>query len=253
MRTITITNQKGGSGKTTTVVNLAAALVERNRGILIIDLDSQASATAWLGIQTPGKGIAAFFDGTASLDSLVISDISARLDIIPGSAWLTGIDKTLAGEVAPESMLKRGLEAFRGRYDYILIDCPPSLGILTVNALAASGEVLIPVEVSILAFSGLVQLMHTVQVVRERLNPDLVIAGILACRVDARTRNALDIVELLREKYGRDVFKTVIRENVRTREAPSWGKPITEYDSNSAGAADYRALAAEIIRQEKYR
>jgi chromosome partitioning protein len=138
----------------------------------------------------------------------------------------------------------------KGRWDYVLLDCPPTLGVLTVNALAAARELLVPVEAHVMALSGLAQLLHTVEVVKERLNPKLAISGILACRVDARTRHAREVVERLRERSGNLVYKTVIRENIRLAECPSFGQPITQYDPRSAGAADYRALAAEVIRQE---
>jgi chromosome partitioning protein len=136
------------------------------------------------------------------------------------------------------------------RWDYVLLDCPPTLGILTVNALAAARELLVPVEAHVMALSGLAQLLHTVEVVRDRLNPDLQVTGILACRVDSRTRHAREVVERLRERSGNLVYRTVIRENIRLAECPSFGQPITQYDPKSAGAADYRALAQEIMEQE---
>jgi chromosome partitioning protein len=137
------------------------------------------------------------------------------------------------------------------RWDYVLIDCPPTLGILTVNALAAARELLVPVEAHVMALSGLAQLLHTVEVVRDRLNPELKVTGILACRVDSRTRHAREVVERLRDRSGNLVYRTVIRENVRLAECPSFGQPITQYDPKSAGAADYRALAQEIMDQER--
>jgi len=175
----------------------------------------------------------------------------AGVDLVPSSSWLVGAEKMLAGEVGAETILRRNLEGLPpDRWDYVLLDCPPTLGILTVNALAAAQELLVPVEAHVMALSGLAHLLQTVEVVKDRLNPDLKISGILACRVDARTRHAREVVEQLRKRSGPLVYKTVIRENIRLAECPSFGQPITLYDPKSAGAQDYRALADEIISQE---
>ncbi len=251
MRTFAIANQKGGSGKTTTSVNLAAALGEQNRRCLLIDLDPQHSATAWFGIKNAGQGVLAIFAENGNLTEFLQEAVVAGVDLVPSSAWLVGVEKMLAGEVGAEIILRRNLERLpTGRWDYILIDCPPTLGILTVNALAAVRELLVPVEAHVMALSGLAHLLKTVEVIRDRLNPDLRVSGILACRVDARTRHAREVVEQLRERSGALVYRTVIRENIRLAECPSFGQPITLYDPKSAGASDYRALAGEIIRQE---
>ena len=159
--------------------------------------------------------------------------------------------KILAGEVGAETILRRNLERLPpDRWDYLLIDCPPTLGVLTINALTAVEELLVPVEAHVMALSGLAQLLQTVEIVQERLNSKLRISGILACRVDARTRHAREVVEELRERSGSLVYHTIIRENIRLAECPSFGRPITHYDPKSHGAADYRALAQEIISQE---
>lgn len=251
MRTIAIANQKGGSGKTTTSVNLAAALGEKGRRVLLLDLDPQHSATAWFGVNHGGKGILAIFTDDGNLADFVQAAGAAGVDLVPSSTWLVGVEKILAGEVGPETILRRQLARLApDRWDYLLIDCPPTLGLLTINALAAVRELLVPVEAHVMALSGLAQLLRTVEVVRDRLNPDLHISGILACRVDARTRHAREVVEQLRERSGDLVYRTVIRENIRLAECPSFGQPITQYDPKSAGAADYRALAEEIITQE---
>ena len=168
----------------------------------------------------------------------------------PASAWLVGVEKALAGEVGTETLLKRAIGKLKN-YDYVILDCPPSLGLLTINALTAARELLIPVEAHVLALAGLAQLLETMEKVKERLNPTLAIAGILACRVDHRTRHAQDIEEQLRKRFGRQVYATTIRENIRLAEAPSFGQAILQYDSNSSGAADYRALATLVIKQEK--
>jgi len=254
MRTLAIANQKGGSGKTTTCVNLAAALGEKKRRVLLLDLDPQHSATAWYGIKNAGKGVLGLFvDGGKMLD-FVQPTGTPGVDLVPSSAWLVGVEKILAGEVGAETILRRHLESLpQDRWDYVLMDCPPTLGVLTLNALAAARELLVPVEAHVMALSGLAQLLHTVGVVKERLNPELAVSGILACRVDGRTRHAREVVERLRERSGNLVYKTVIRENIRLAECPSFGQPITQYDSRSAGAADYRALATEVMQQERRR
>lgn len=247
MRRIAVTNQKGGSGKTTTAVNMGAALGEAGRRVLVIDLDPQASATGWLGVKEGGRGLLDVFTEGRDLGALVQPTESPGVDVVPASAWLVGVDKALAGEVGAETILRRALERLPQRWDFVLVDCPPSLGLLAVSALAACPEVLVPVETRVMALAGLAGLVQTVERVRDRLNPQLQLAGLLACRVDARTRLSQDVVGTLRERFAADVFKTVIRENVRLAEAPSFGKPITQYDPRSAGAEDYRAAAAELV------
>ena len=244
-------NQKGGTGKTTTVVNLAAALGERGRRVLVLDLDPQASASAWLGVKDGGRGLLEVLTGDASLSDLVQETAAQGVSVIPSSTWLVGVEKTLAGEVGAETTLRRKLAHLRGPWEWLLVDCPPALGLLTLNALAAVSEVLVPVEAHVMALAGLVQLLETVDVVRDRLSPSLEVSGIVACRVDFRTRHAQDVVDRLRLRFGSLVLRTVIRENVRLAEAWSFAKPITTYDPRSSGAEDYRALAAEVMRREK--
>jgi len=252
MRTIAVTNQKGGSGKTTTSVNLAAALGEKGKRVLLVDLDAQASSSTWYGVKDGGKGLFDVFVGNGNLVDLVHQTSAPGVELIPSSSWLMGTDKSLAGEVGAETILRRHLDRLpRDRWEYVLLDCPPALGVLTVNALAAAGEVLVPVESHVLALNGLAQLLKTLDVVKERLNPSLEIMGILACRVDSRTRHALEVVEMLRTRFGKQVFKTVIRENVRLAESPSFSQPITQYDPGSHGAEDFRSLALEILRRGK--
>lgn len=251
MRTLAIANQKGGSGKSTTTVSLAAALGEKQRRVLVIDLDPQHSSTSWFGVKDGGKGIYAVFAGNGGFAEIIHPGGVPGVEVAPSSSWLVGADRLLAGEVGAEIILRRSLDRLPGdRWDYVLIDCPPTLGILTINALAAVKELLVPVESHIMALGGLAHLQQTVALVKERLNPELAITGILACRVDMRTRHAQDVVEQLRQRFGAVVFKTVIRENVRLAECPSFGQPITKYDGRSAGARDYRALAEEVIGQE---
>ena len=252
MRTLAVSNHKGGSGKTTTAVNLAACLAERGRRVLLVDLDPQASATLWCGVRDAGRGIMEMFtDGRAMLD-LVRPTTVEGVDVVPASAALAGAEKALAGEVGAETLLRRGVSQLPAdRWEDLLVDCPPALGLLTINALSAVHEVLIPVEAHVLALGGLANLLHVVDVVRERLGADLRETRIIACRVDGRTRHAQEVVQDLRERFGAAVCETVIRENVRLAECPSFGLPIIRYDGRSTGAADYRALAEELLRKSR--
>src|SRR5262245_11474261 len=250
MRLIAIINQKGGSGKTTTAVNLAAALGEQDRRVLVLDLDPQASASSWLGVKDGGRGLLDVFTDGLALAGLTQPTSTEGVEIVPSSTWLVGAETALAGEVGAETILRRRLAALKGHWQYILIDCPPALGLLTVNALAAAQEVLVTVESHVMALGGLARLLETLDVVKERLNPDVKITGILACRVNARTRHAQEVVEQLQTRFGSLLYHTLIRENVRLAECPSFGQPITLYDPQCNGATDYRQLATEVIRQE---
>jgi len=244
---VAIANQKGGTAKTTTAVNLAASLAERGQRVLLIDLDPQHSASMWLGVHEAGRDLLNVFTGNASIAGIIRDTGIPQLSIIPSSTWLVGVEQALAGEVGREMILRRQLAILDGQWDYVLLDCPPTLGVLTLNALTAARSILVPVEAHILAIDGLAQLMRTVTTVQERLNGDLAILGILPCRVDQRTRHSLQVVERLREKFDGLVFRTIIRENVRVAEAPSFATPVTVYDPSCAAATDYRALAEEIL------
>ena len=252
-RLIAIINQKGGSAKTTTAVNLAATLAEQGRRVLVLDLDPQASASSWLGVKDGGRGLLNVFTDGLALAGLVQPTSVDGVEVIPSSSWLVGVEKALAGEVGAETTLRRRLAELKGPWQYILMDCPPALGLMTVNALAAAREVLVTVESHVMALSGLARLLETLEVVKERLNPDIKMAGILACRVDARTRHAQEVVGELQSRFGPLVYNTLIRENVRLAECPSFAQPITLYDPHSHGAADYRQLATDVIRQENGR
>lgn len=252
MRKIAIINQKGGSGKTTTAVNLAATLAEKKRKVLLIDLDPQASTSLWFGKKNDDKHLFDLFTNKAkTIDVISATDI-AHVDIIASSSWLIGLEKRLAQEVGAEIILKQKIEELdQNKWDYLIIDCPPTLGILTINALTTAQEIIVPVEARVMALSGLIQLLETIRVIKERLNPKLRISGIVPCRVDNRTNHAKEVVKELRSNFKEKVYKTAIRENIRLSEAPSYLKPITHYDSHCRGAYDYRALAREVIKQEE--
>jgi chromosome partitioning protein len=247
MRTLAIVNQKGGSGKTTTCVNLAAALAERGRKVLVVDLDGQCCCSTWFGIRDESRGLMDVLEGKRGLAELVIAlpDV-AGVSLVPGTGWLTTADQ----QVSSKTILKRALASLPASWDYVLLDCPPALGILTVNALAAAGECVAAVEASLMAVDGLARLLETVRGVREQLNPELVLR-VLPCRVDARTRHAVEVLELLRQRYPGQVLRASIRENVALAEAYAFAQPITTYAPHANGSEDYQRLAAEVIRQER--
>ena len=250
MRTIAVVNHKGGSGKTTTAVNVGAALAETGRRVLLIDLDPQASASRWLGVRDGGRLLLDALCGGGRLEDLVATTPQRGVELVPSSTWLLTAERALLGQPGADHRLVSLLAGADARWDYLLIDCPPALGLLTVNAFAAVEELLIPVEAHFMALEGFAQLTQAIESARKRLNPALRIGGIVACRVDARTRHCPEVVDDLRARFGGAVFSTVIRENVRLAECPSHTKPITAYDPRSSGAADYRDLARELILQE---
>ena len=252
MRRIAVLNQKGGSGKTTTAVNLAATLGERGRRVLLVDIDPQSSATQWYNIEGPGRGITEIFINGSPLLDLVRATDATGVAIIPSSAWLYGAEKVLRWEAKTLQIFNACVNKLPPKqWDYMIVDCPPTLGILTANALIAVQEVLIPVEAHILALPGIDRVIASVETLRTHLNPKLQVSKILPCRVDPRTRHGREVVQELRERYGKLVSSVEIRENVRLAEAPADGMPITMFDARSKGAQDYFALADEMIADEK--
>lgn len=249
MEIISISNQKGGSAKTTVTVNLAAALAEKKKRILVIDLDPQASTSSWLKCQNDGKGLYNVFVENTGISDIIIKSKIPGLDVIPASPWLIGADKTLSSEVGAEVILKSHLKKLEKHWDYCLIDTPPALGLLSLNALSAAHSVLIPVETRIMALQGLMQLTKTIQAVREKLNPELEILGILPCRVDKRTRLSQDVLQELKKRLGEKLLSVHIRESIKIAECPSFCEPITTYDTKGAGAEDFRALAKIIMKR----
>ena len=250
MRTLATVNHKGGSGKTTTAVNLGAALAETGRAVLVVDLDPQASASQWLGVRDGGRFLLDALIGAGSFESAVRPTSVAGLDIVPSSPWLLGAERELAIAPGRETRLRGLVAQLPSRWDYLLIDCPPAMGVLTTNAMTCADELLVPVEAHVMALAGLAQLLSGVEVVRQRLHPALRVGGIVACRVDARTRHCPEVVADLRSRFGGLVHDTLIRENVRLAECPSFEIPITRYDPRCSGALDYRSLAGEVIAAE---
>lgn len=252
MRTIAILNQKGGSGKTTTAVNLASTLGEKDRRVLVIDLDPQASATDWFGIEHPGRGITEIFVNQLPLLDLVRATDVLGVAIIPASAWLHGAEKVLRWDPPSLQIFKKTIQALPpNQWDYTIIDCPPTLGLLTANALVGADEVLIPVEAHQMALPGVSRVIASVETLRRNLNSKLRVLMIVPCRVDPRTRHSRQVVDELRSRYGKLVSTVEIRENIKLAEAPAFGMPITLYDKRGQGSKDYRALADEIIATER--
>ncbi|TMJ96783.1 MAG: ParA family protein [Actinobacteria bacterium] len=245
-RILALANQKGGVGKTTTAVNLAACLAEAGERTLVVDLDPQANATSGLGECANGRSSYDLLAG-GSLGEAAHETRFANLDLVPSKADLAGAAVELPQQLNGETFLSRALAPARDRYSFVFVDCPPSLGPLTVNALAAADRVLVPVQCEYYALEGLAQLLHSIELVRSHLNPRLTIAGMILTMHDRRTRLAADVAAEVRRHFGELVFDAVVPRSVRLAEAPSHGLPITEYDPQSAGADAYYRVASELV------
>lgn len=247
-RIISIANQKGGVGKTTTAINLAAALAEQGKHTLLIDLDPQGNATSGLGVDKDQENtVYDLLINSADPNLCVRKEVFPLLDLIPSTIDLSGAEIEMLDLEEHQFVLKRQLRKLIVPYDYVLIDCPPSLNLLTVNALTASDSVLVPLQCEFYAMEGLSQLMLTVELVQRKLNPDLQLGGVVFTMYNGRTNLAVQVVESVKEYLKDKVYETIIPRNVRLAEAPSHGMPILEYDSRSTGAEAYRALAKELI------
>jgi len=247
-RVYALANQKGGVGKTTTAINLAACLAEAGERALVIDLDPQANATSGLGMRANGTSSYDLLDG-APLADLAKHTAFANLDLIPSKPDLAGAVVELAAREDGERYLAQALASGTSQYDFVFIDCPPALGPLTVNALAAADRVLVPVQAEYYALEGLTQLMQSIDLIRRRLNPGLGIGGVLMTMVDSRTRLAQDVEAEVRKHFGPLVFKTSVPRSVRLAEAPSHGLPAIAYDRRSAGADAYWKVAMELVER----
>lgn len=253
-RIIATANQKGGVGKTTTVINLSASLAELGKKVLMIDMDPQGNASSGLGLEKTGLTKTAYqlMIGECALEECLHPCAMKGVTVLPSTVHLAGAEVELLGTAESQFILKKKIEPVRGQYDYILIDCPPSLNILTINAMSAADSVLVPIQCEYYALEGLSQLLYTVGLVQKSLNPALVLEGVVFTMYDARTNLSMQVVENVKANLKQKIFRTIIPRNVRLAEAPSHGLPINLYDSRSAGAESYRKLAKELIAaQEK--
>ena len=251
-RVIAVANQKGGVGKSTTAINLSACLAEKGKKVLAIDIDPQGNTTSGLGVDKNNveNTLYELLLGEAEAKDTIVKDVVENVDLIPSNVNLSGAEIELIGVDEKEYIMKKIIDKVRRKYDYIIMDCPPSLNMLTINALTAANSVLVPIQCEYYALEGLSQLIHTIELVKERLNKKLVMEGVVFTMYDARTNLSLQVVENVKDNLQQNIYKTIIPRNVRLAEAPSYGQPITLYDTRSAGAEAYRLLAEEVINRE---
>lgn len=251
-RIIAIANQKGGVGKSTTAINLSACLAELGQRVLLIDIDPQGNTTSGVGVDKDNVNATLYelLVGEGEISDCLIENVFENLSLIPSNVNLSGAEIELVGVEGREFLLKNHIDSIRDNYDFIIMDCPPSLNVLTINAMTTADSVLVPIQCEYYALEGLTQLIHTIELVQNRLNPDLDIEGVVFTMYDARTNLSLQVVENVKNNLDQSIYKTIIPRNVRLAEAPSYGLPITLYDKRSVGAESYRLLAEEVLHRE---
>lgn len=251
-RIIAIANQKGGVGKTTTSINLSASLAAKGKKVLVIDMDPQGNTTSGFGIDKNEleDTIYELILGECSIQDCIIKDVIENVSVLPSNVNLAAAEIELIGVEKKEYIIKKEVDWVKDNYDFIIIDCPPSLSMLTINAMTTANTVLVPIQCEYYALEGLSQLIHTVNLVRERLNPELDIEGVVFTMFDSRTNLSIQVVENVKNHLKQRVYKTLIPRNIRLAEAPSYGTPINMYDPKSAGADAYMSLADEVIGRE---
>jgi len=248
-KVIAIANQKGGVGKTTTAINLSSCLAVKGKKVLILDIDPQGNTTSGLGIEKSKieKSIYDVLINGEDIKNAIYNTVVENLEICPSNIELAGAEVELVPVIARENRLKNALAHIRNDYEYVIIDCPPSLGLLTVNALTAANTILVPIQCEYYALEGLSQLMNTVKIIKKHLNPELEVEGVVLTMFDARTNLSIQVVEEVKKYFSNKVYRTIIPRNVRLSEAPSYGLPIILYDPKSRGAECYMELAQEVI------
>ena len=248
-RTIAIANQKGGVGKTTTAINLSACLAEAGQKVLIVDFDPQGNATSGFGLEKGSieNTVYQMLIGESTVKECIEKEVQENLDVLPSDVNLAGAEVELLEMENKETLLKNNLKKIKNQYDFIIIDCPPSLNLLTINALTAADTVIVPIQCEYYALEGLSQILKTINLVKRKLNRKLELEGVVFTMYDARTNLSLEVVESVKSSLNQNIYKTIIPRNVRLAEAPSHGMSINLYDSKSSGAESYRLLAAEVI------